>query len=125
MNDCLQSVCILLSLSTFFPVFQNLTFLKHVKKNMAMTSFCNQNVLNRAAKYLKEYFKMKFRHHIFIIERISKIFATLFTTFGMQNGDRVIFFMRCFRKVRFKKIASGRWCKDSRSLKVSEITRYS
>ena len=32
----------------------------------------------------------------------------------MQNGDMVIFFLRVFRKVRFRKNAvSGRWCLDS------------
>ena len=29
---------------------------------------------------------------------------TLFKTSGMQNGDMVIFFLRSFRKVRFRKM---------------------
>ena len=28
----------------------------------------------------------------------------LFKTFGMQNGDMLIFFLRSFRKVRFRKM---------------------
>ena len=33
-----------------------------------------------------------------------KHFVALFKTFGMQNGDRLIFFLRSFRNVRFRKM---------------------
>ena len=42
---------------------------------------------------------------------------TLFKTFGMQNGDMVIFFLEVFQKSKILKNAvSGRWCLDSKPL---------
>ena len=35
-------------------IFQNLTFLKHHKKNMTISSFCNPKVVKSAAKTLKK-----------------------------------------------------------------------
>ena len=32
------------------------------------------------------------------------MFVALFKTFRMQNGDLLIFFLRSFRKVRFRKM---------------------
>ena len=52
----------------------------------------------------KALFKTIFLHEIFICEPIFLIFVTLFKTFGMQNGDMLIFFSRSFRKVRFLKM---------------------
>ena len=46
-----------------------------------------------------------------IISQVSyRTNGPLVKTFGMQNGEMVIFFLRSFRKVRFLKNAvSGRW----------------
>ena len=52
----------------------------------------------------KAIFKNIFLHKIFICQPIFKIFVALFKTCGMQNGDRLIFFLRSFRKVRFRKM---------------------
>ena len=52
----------------------------------------------------KALFKNIFLHKIFICQMIFKIFVALFKTFGMQNGDILIFFVRSFRKVRFRKM---------------------
>ena len=52
----------------------------------------------------KALFKNIFFHRIFICQPIFKIFVAPFKTFGMQNGDRLIFFLRSFRKVRFRKM---------------------
>ena len=52
----------------------------------------------------KALFKTIFLHKIFICEPIFKIFVTLLKTFGIQNGDMLIFFPRSFRKVRFLKM---------------------
>ena len=52
----------------------------------------------------KALFKNIFLHKFFICQPIFKIFVALFKTFGMQNGDRLIFFLRSFRKVRFPKM---------------------
>ena len=52
----------------------------------------------------KALFKSMFLHKIFICKPIFKIFVALFKTFGMQNGDMLIFFLRSFRKVRFRKM---------------------
>ena len=49
-------------------------------------------------------FKNIFLHKIFICQPIFKIFVALFKTFGMQNGDRLKFFLSSFRKVRFRKM---------------------
>ena len=35
------------------------------------------------------------------VNRFSKILEALFKTYGMQNGDMVIFILSSFRKVRF------------------------
>ena len=45
---------------------------------------------------------------IFICQLIFKIFVAVFKTFGMQNGDMSIFFLRAFRKVRFWKMMVNR-----------------
>ena len=39
--------------------------------------------------------------HVCIIEPIFRIFVALLTIFGLQKDDMVIFFLWCFRKVRF------------------------
>ena len=52
----------------------------------------------------KALFKYIFLHKIFICKRIFKIFVAPFKTFGMQNDDMLIFFLRSFRKVRFLKM---------------------
>ena len=49
----------------------------------------------------KDLSKIIFWHKIFIFKPIFEIFEALFKTYGMQNGDMVIFFLRSFRKVRF------------------------
>ena len=46
-------------------------------------------------------FKIIFGHDYFIGDLIFKIYAALFTIFGLQQDDMVIFFLWCFRKVRF------------------------
>ena len=38
---------------TIGPLVQNLTFVKHYKKKMTMSSFCNPKVVKSAAKFLK------------------------------------------------------------------------
>ena len=52
----------------------------------------------------KALFKNIFLYKIFICSPIFKIFVALFKTFGMQNGDKLIFFLRPFRKVKFRKM---------------------
>ena len=52
----------------------------------------------------KALFKNIFLHKIFICYPIFKNFEALFKTFGMQNGDMLIFFLKSFRKVRFRKM---------------------
>ena len=47
---------------------------------------------------------MIFGHNYFISESIFKIFVALFRTHELQKDDMVIFFMWCFRKVRFRKM---------------------
>ena len=42
--------------------------------------------------------KIIYWHKNFYLLAESKIYATLFKSFGMQNIDMVIFFLRCFRK---------------------------
>ena len=43
-------------------------------------------------------------HDYFISEPIFKIFVALLRTHELQKDGMVIFFLRCFRKVRFRKI---------------------
>ena len=43
-------------------------------------------------------------HNYSISEPIFKLFVALFRTNGMQKDDMVIFFVWCFRKVRFRKM---------------------
>ena len=71
-------------------------------KDNQFRSFSGKIVTSIAGIFTMEraLFKMIFGH-IFISERIFKMFVALFTTFRMQNGDMIIFFLRCFRKVRF------------------------
>ena len=39
----------------------------------------------------------------------------LFTTFGMQKNDNIIFCMKVLKnKVTFKKVVSKVWCKESK-----------
>ena len=52
----------------------------------------------------KALFKNIFLDKILICQPIFKLFVALFKTFGMQNGDLLIFFLRSFRKVRFQKM---------------------
>ena len=47
---------------------------------------------------------MIFGHNYFISEPIFKLFAALFRTHELQKDGMVIFFLWCFRKVRFRKI---------------------
>ena len=57
--------------------------------------------------------KIIFGHTYFIGELIFKIFAALFTTFGLQKDDKVIFFLWCLRKEILKNAFSEIWCTDS------------
>ena len=41
---------------------------------------------------------------LLIVNRLSKFFVALLRLFGMQNGDMLMFFLRSFRKVRFRKM---------------------
>ena len=51
-----------------------------------------------------------------------KIFAEIFKTFGLQNGDMVI----VISKVRFlKKTFCGKWCMDCMSVSITVIIDYS
>ena len=52
----------------------------------------------------KALFKNIFLNKIFICKPIFKIFVALFKTFGMLHGEMQIFFLRSFRKVRFRKM---------------------
>ena len=47
---------------------------------------------------------MIFGHNYLISEPIFKIFVALFRTHELQKADMVIFFLWCFRKVRFRKM---------------------
>ena len=49
-------------------------------------------------------FKMIFGHNYLIGEPIFKLFVALFRTHELQKDDMVIFFLWCFRKVRFQKM---------------------
>ena len=49
-------------------------------------------------------FKKIFGHNYLISEPNFKLFVALFRTHEWQNDDMVIFFLWCFRKVRFRKI---------------------
>ena len=53
---------------------------------------------------LKCLFKMIFGHNYFISEPIFKLFVALVRTHELQKDDMVIFFLWCFRKVRFRKM---------------------
>ena len=46
-------------------------------------------------------------HNYLISEPIFKLFVTLFKTHEMQKDDMVIFFLWCFRKVRFQFLKDG------------------
>ena len=43
-------------------------------------------------------------HNYFISEQIFKLFMALFRTHELQKDGMVIFFLWCFRKVRFQKM---------------------
>ena len=47
---------------------------------------------------------MIFGYNYFISEPISKLFVALFRTHELQKDGMVIFFLWCFRKVRFRKM---------------------
>ena len=47
---------------------------------------------------------MIFGHNYFISEPIFKLFEALFRTHELQKDGMVKFFLRCFRKVRFRKM---------------------
>ena len=49
-------------------------------------------------------FKMIFWHTYFISEPIFKLFVALVRTHELQKDDMVIFFLWCFRKLRFRKM---------------------
>ena len=66
-----------------------------------MSIFSGKIVTSLAGNFTVE---KPFLHKIFICSPIFKIFVALFKTFGMQNGDMLIFFSRPFRKVRFRKM---------------------
>ena len=48
--------------------------------------------------------KMIFGHNYFISELIFKLSVALFRTHELQKDDMVIFFLWCFRKVRFRRM---------------------
>ena len=56
------------------------------------------------------------------VNRFSIFFVALFKTFGMQNGDMLIFFLRSFKKVRFRKM---QFLKDGVQIVVLSIVRES
>ena len=65
-------------------------------------SIFNFNVFGLPPLHMqKGLYKIIFGHKCFISEQIFKMFAALFTTFGMQKDYMVIFFLRSSRKVRF------------------------
>ena len=47
---------------------------------------------------------MIFGHSYFISEPIFKLFMALFRTHELQKDGMVIFFLWCFRKMRFRKM---------------------
>ena len=47
--------------------------------------------------------KCFFGHNYFISEPIFQLFVARFKTHGLQKDGMVIFFLLCFRKVRFRK----------------------
>ena len=47
---------------------------------------------------------MIFGHNYLISEPIFKLFFALFRTHELQKDDMVIFFLLCFRKVRYRKM---------------------
>ena len=47
---------------------------------------------------------MIYGHNYFISEPIFKLFVALFRTHELQNDGMVMFFLWCFRKVRFRKM---------------------
>ena len=47
---------------------------------------------------------MIFGHNYLISEPIFELYVALFRTLGLQKDDMVIFFLWCFRKVRFRKM---------------------
>ena len=49
-------------------------------------------------------FKTIWGHNYFISEPIFKLFVALFGTHVLQKDGMVIFFLWCFRKVRFRKM---------------------
>ena len=61
----------------------------------------NFQVYGTSPAHAKGLFKIIFGHNHFTSEPIFKIFAALFTTFGLQKDDMVVFFLKCFTKVRF------------------------
>ena len=50
---------------------------------------------------IKPYSKLLSGIKFLFVNRFSKYFVALFRTYGIQNGDMVIFFLRVFRKVIF------------------------
>ena len=75
-------------------------------KNNQFRFFWGKIVTSLAGNFAMEkaLFKNIFLHKIFICQPIFKIYKALFKTFGMQNGNTLIFFLRSFRKVRFQKM---------------------
>ena len=75
-------------------------------------------VYNNKNKPLLRY---KFGSVYFISKQIFKIFAALFTTFGLQNGD---IFLVVFQKSEIlKNVVSERWFIDSRLHDCTPATR--
>ena len=60
-----------------------------------------QDVWIISLAHAKGIFKIIFGHKYFISEPIFQNFAALFFTFGLQKDGMFIFFLRCFRNVRF------------------------
>ena len=77
-----------------------------MKNNQFRFFFSGKIVTSLAGNFTMEnaLFKNIFLHKIFICQPIFKIFVALFKTFGMQNGDMLIFFLRSFRKLRLRKM---------------------
>ena len=69
-----------------------------------MLDFQFKGVWITSLAHAKCLFKMVSVHNYFISEPIFKSFVALFRTHELQKDGMVIFFLWCFRKVRFRKM---------------------
>ena len=75
-------------------------------KNNQFRFFSRKIVTSFAGNFTMEkaLFKNIFLYNFFFCKLIFNFFVALFKTFGMQNGDMLIFFLWPFRKVEFRKM---------------------